>query len=190
MLIHENDPVKEVLRKVMQHIRAAASDSSHPFRFAILGTKGPEFPAVRYIVVRDFTAQMELVLFSDLRANKTNDITRDASVSLLMYHPDERVQVRIQGKARVHRQDEVSSKYWHEVPAESRKAYASRVAPGSPVNSPADAHQWPENIDDRYFAVISVQMTSLDILQLQGMSHLRARFTRNGPDWAGEWIAP
>ncbi len=190
MLINKNDSLTEVIRNVKHELNRGALDSKHPFRFVCLGTLGSEGPSMRYVVLREVTRQLELLIYTDKRSGKVTELAQNNSVSLLFYHPSKRVQLRVSGKAHLHQGDELASRHWDHVQGESLKAYGPVVPPGTPISDPADAYNWPEHIDATNFTLIRIVPNHIDVLQLNGFEHLRVGMERSGPDWEAHWLAP
>ena len=189
MLIEKEDALPLVLQKVKSQLVAAAANPAHAWRFASLATGVPGNLGLRYVVLRAVEGDLRLFFYTDIRTDKVMQISLNAEVAVLFYNPEQRVQLRINGEAKCHHENETSQKHWELVGARSAKAYASVEKPGDAIAQPEAAHDWLEPLDDRYFAVIEVIPFRLDLLQLAGLEHLRARFKKE-EDWQGQWVAP
>lgn len=190
MLINAANTLPEVFQLVFDEILLASKQPSHPFRFMSLATVRQQSPDVRYVVLRSVGDRHQLVFFSDYRTEKIAHISENPNVSVLLYHPQKMVQVRIKATAAIHRNSELALYYWNSVAQEARKAYNSSISPGTPLSQPEEAHSWPEVMGSDDFVVVEVVPSQLDVLQLNGLSHLRARFLREEDNWDMQWVAP
>ena len=188
-LIEKDETLPQLLQKLKSQLAAAIANPAHAWRFASLATGVPGSLGLRYVVLRAMENDLRLFFYTDIRTNKVMQIGLNAEVAVLFYDPEQRVQLRMNGEARCHHQNETSQKHWEHVEARSAKSYASIEKPGGAIAQPEAAHEWLEPIDDRYFAVIEVVPFRLDLLQLAGLEHLRACFKKE-EDWQGQWVAP
>lgn len=171
-------------------LKEATLDKKHPFRFAVLATTKRDAPGLRYMVLRKIDEADHLILFTDQRSEKVDEIRDDPNVSLLLYHPNARLQVRIEGVAVLHVQDESSRQYWPMVQGETWKAYGSTKAPGEHIEVPDEAYEWDEALAQEQFTVIRIDPKRMEVLQLNGLTHLRAGFEMQEGAWTGQWLVP
>ncbi|MEL6557067.1 MAG: pyridoxamine 5'-phosphate oxidase family protein [Bacteroidota bacterium] len=188
MLIDIQDSLRDVLQNVRKEIRRAAVDRKHPFRFVVLGTVQSSV-AMRYVVLRKVDEDFNLLIYTDHRSRKVKDVVQNPNVQLLFYHPQKRVQVIISCRVAIHHNDELAKKHWNHVQGEARKAYCSIDAPGERIDAPSDAYEWEAELSDKYFTVLSMKPNKIEVLQLNGLEHLRAIF-ENKSDWNGQWLVP
>jgi hypothetical protein len=52
------------------------------------------------------------------------------------------------------------------------------------------AYQWNEEMDNAFFTVIKVEPKSVEVLQLNGLEHIRASFLKREGDWQMGWLVP
>lgn len=166
------------------------ADRRHPFHTPVLGTVGRDGqPRLRTLVLRGFDAPTRtLRLHTDARAEKAADIAAEPRVSLLGYDPGQRVQIRLQGQASLHRDDAVADAGWAASRDFSRMCYAVTPAPGQPVQAPPPAPLDPE-IGRANFAVILLRFDRLEWLWLAAAGHQRALFRWDGGTPAS-WLVP
>jgi len=188
MLIEEGYNLEKVLSTVKHEIARAAKDKRHPFRYAVLGTPG-EALAMRYVVLRQVKENFDLVIYTDSRTRKVKQIERQPEVQVLLYHPSKKAQVIVTGKAQIHNQNETSKLHWQNVQGEGQKAYTSLRTPGVSIEDPSLAYEWNKNPGSENFAVIEVEPTTIEVLQLRGLEHLRAVFEKEH-GWNGAWLVP
>lgn len=191
MLINKWIDLKEVFSTVKHELYRGALDNKHPFRFVVLGTLSDVGPESRYVVLRMIDEQLNFFIYTDQRTEKVKSIELDPRVSLLFYSSQKRVQVRVNGTVVLHHKNDVAQKHWSRVHGLAQKAYHSCLAPGTVIDQPEDAFSWSDQLEKPdYFSVIQVKPLVLEVLQLDGLEHLRAKFTFNNGDWDGSWLAP
>ncbi len=132
---------------------------------------------------------LELFFFTDLRSSKISQLNSNPRVSLLLFDPVDKIQVIVEGSARVYHQSDLTRQFWNQIPDALRKPYSPIARPGTEIQLPEDAHEWPENITDEYFAVIKVSPEKFEVLEINGLAHYRAKFSI-GNGWQGMWLAP
>jgi pyridoxamine 5'-phosphate oxidase len=190
MLFNSKQILHEILETLIHELHRGALDPKHPFRYLNLGTCCKDFPEVRTVVLRKVDQDLNFYVFTDSRSEKVQAIQENSKVALHFYHPKKRVQIRIQAETEIHHQDELASESWKRVQGDAQKAYTSTLAPGRKIEYPEPAWQWPENMGDRFFAVLKFIPQSIEALQLDGLNHLRMRFSREEKDWKGAWLVP
>lgn len=191
MLIEKGYSKQEVFSALKHELHRGALDKRHPFRFVVLSTLGGDGVDSRYVVLRSIDEALHFFIFTDSRSEKIKELKANPHASLLFYHSQKRVQVRVQVNSVIHQQNETVKYRWESVQGEARKAYQSILSPGIPIEDPEDAFSWNENLADfSFFSVIELIPTSIELLQLNGLEHLRIRFTYFDGDWTGQWLAP
>ncbi|WP_158858774.1 pyridoxamine 5'-phosphate oxidase family protein [Lunatibacter salilacus] len=190
MLITKNNELSEVLKIVLDALKSAAKDTGHPFRFMSLATIHQQVPDIRYVVLRAMDAEGCLYFFTDYRTQKIGHIRANPDVALLFYDSEKGVQIRMQGTALVHRNNAVAEKFWMTVEGEAQKAYNPVLTPGTLISHPVEAYNWPENMGNSNFSVVQIVPSEFNVLQLDGMNHIRAKYVRNDDKWKMDWIAP
>jgi len=181
----------EVFSIVKHELNRGALDKKHPFRYVVFATQGDVTPDLRHVVLRKIDEDLSFFIYTDARTQKVKSIQADPNVSLLFYHPQKRAQIRISGQAYLHYQDALATDHWNRVQGEARKAYNSLIAPGLSIHQPEEAFFWNEDLtSNQHFMLVEVVPYSIEALQLNGLEHLRIRFTREEDSWTGSWIAP
>jgi general stress protein 26 len=190
MFITEKDTLYVIIEKVLYQLKRALSEKDHPFRTVILSTISKNHPESRYVVLRGVDEQFTLKVFTDYRSSKVGQIMNNNRAALLFYHPEFKVQVRLNGVIDIHYQDQVAEEAWKMVKGDSRKSYNSILPPGISIGNPEDAHRWEEDMDNSNFAVLIFRTETADVLQLFGHSHYRVLYHIENKSWKGQWIAP
>ncbi|WP_231624999.1 flavin-binding protein [Novosphingobium sp. AAP93] len=190
----------DVLADAARRLAAAARDRKQAMHTPVVGTADGD---LRMMVLRGASADLACLRFhTDLRSPKVALIGEGAPVSVLAYDPDARVQLRMRGVGRIEHAGFVVDAAWSRAAPSSRRCYLAETGPGGMLEAAGSAI--PEALSRRSptvdetlpgrsnFALLLVEVRSLDWLRLDHEGGTRARFTR--PDasspWSGEWIAP
>ncbi|MHA7131525.1 pyridoxamine 5'-phosphate oxidase family protein [Algoriphagus namhaensis] len=190
MLFNQENTTEEIWQMLRHELNRGALDPKHAFRYLNLGTFGQDYPEVRTVVLRKVDEELNFYIYTDQRSDKVQSLVTNPNACLHFYHPKKRVQVRVQAKCHIHHLDEVAGKFWNKIQGDAQKAYTSQLAPGSVIHDPREAWTWPEEKDERFFAVLLFRPISLEALQLDGLNHLRIHFSKADTDWVGEWLVP
>ncbi len=160
------------------------SHAGHPARQPVLATAGTAGPSLRMVVLRGWANDVAEIQ-SDRATGKVEDLSNDPRAALLVWVPDDGLQIRLTGRAELIHGDRTR---WENIPEGPRQVYGGTPPPGTPIERPED-HR-PEPDPDR-FTAIRIHVTGADILQIGEDRHSRARFSRgaNG-QWSGRWVAP
>ncbi|MEM6802348.1 MAG: pyridoxamine 5'-phosphate oxidase family protein [Bacteroidota bacterium] len=190
MLINFEDTLESVEEKVHAEIRRACVDKKHPFRFLCMASRTSSGVSQRYIVLRGIDGKGQLLFYTDARSKKVAELTTCSEVSLLLYHPNKKLQVKVEGNAFIQRHTETSQKHWIRIQGIGRRAYSPLLAPGTAIENPIEAHHWPEEMTAEHFCLIQIEIQEMEVLQLNRLEHLRASFKKRGKLWERSWIAP
>jgi len=192
MLITPQSTLSDAFKILTEQLRLGAENYDHPFHQMILGTYHSDEVSMRYVILRDFDKKnMTLTFFTDYRSDKVPAIENNSNASLIFYHDQQKLQVRIKSMVNLHHQDEVSKQYWPSVKGSARKSYNSVKKPGMPIDNPSRAFKWRGEMDDQYFCVVRCSVYQMEMLQLNKSDHLRILFKKgtNG-EWDKTWIIP
>lgn len=180
------------LAMALDALARGATDRRSPFQTPTLATIGADgAPALRSVVLRGFAAATRsLSIHTDCRSPKYAEIIADPRAALHGYDAGARMQLRLAGRATLHRDDAIADAAWAASRETTRMTYATAWAPGTalpaPPAAPEDALGGREN-----FAALVLRFDRLDWLLLDPAGHARARF-----DWgddgvlAASWVAP
>lgn len=188
-MIRNGLSLEQVYNVAISELRRATVDRKHSFRTVVLSTFDGSRVDARTVVFRVLGQADEVIIYTDSRSAKCHALRQYPDASLLWYHPGKRCQIKAQVRVQIHHQDQVAQHYWQKVQGEGQKSYLSVLAPGSQIQSPDDAWQWDEP-HHQHFAVLSCHIENLEILQLDGIIHLRAFFEKFSEKIIGKWITP
>ena len=178
------------LQSFLTSIWAEIGDFTHPRNgypgLATLATQGTNGPEMRQLVLRSADkASARVLLHSDNETAKCREIEKNSAVSLLLWRPETRLQIRLKGRAEVLGSYAAES-VWTELPFASRGNYGVTPCPGTPIE---DAYDYQRIADVKRLGVIAVQIREIDAVQLTEPHHIRAKFA-TGDHWSGQWLAP
>ena len=145
-----------------------------------------------------YVAARTIDCHTDVRSSKVNELeSRGGAVCWLFYHPSTKIQLRLQGSARVVN-DKQADAEWETVSLLSRSAYLSVETPGKAVSNPL-----PPSTEDRFveqaesergrenFRLIRTQVETVDWLYLRQGGHVRASLEYGGKGSVQEsWLVP
>jgi len=176
----------------------AATDRDSPFRHAQLATKGQHgWPNLRTVILRHADTRRRQVGFhTDRRTAKVAEMDAETPVALVACDRGRGLQLRLWGQAEIHADDARAEAEWTALYPPLRVPYRGRMAPGWPIDDPAEAdpgenQRSPSDEDAGFenFAFVAVRVIRLEYLHLRPTGHRRARFEWNG-GWEGHWLAP
>ena len=183
--------LEEACAAAFAALARGVTDRRHPFHTPTLATIGPDGgPRARTLVLRAFDAERRtLRLHADARSGKVAELLAEPRCALHGYDPTAGTQLRLEGRATVHGEDEVSAAAWAGSREMSRMCYAVQPGPGTPVEAPPaaprDAAAGEEN-----FRAILLRFEVLEWLDLDAKGHRRARFDWHGGDMDATWLVP
>lgn len=187
MLFDLKNDLDSVLQSIRQELSRATVDRKHPFRLFVFTTvAGPV--ASRYVVLREVDRQFNFFIYTDSRSRKVKDIQNDKTVQCVFFHPRKRVQVVLKGDAYLIKDNDLIQSHWEKVKGDGAKAYTSVQPPGAVIENPTDAYEWHSS-SNKYFSLIKIVPSEVEVLQLSGYQHIRAFFTKSDA-WEGQWLVP
>jgi len=189
-----------VLADAATRLGEALKSARHPMHAPVIGTADGD---LRIMVLREATPDLSCLRFNtDWRSPKARLIANGGPVSVLAYDPTARVQLRMQGQGRIERTGPIADAAWSAAQLSSKRCYLATSGPGAVLDGPGAA--LPEHMLNRSptadeaergrqnFAVLLVEVQTLDWLQLTHHGGVRARFVRASAaeDWQASWVAP
>lgn len=163
-------------------------DNFHTGALATIGLNGA--PEIRTVVLRKILPEAKILLCHvDVRSPKIAEIEKDRRVSWLFYHVEEKLQLRIRGRATIQTNGELADLQWQTTGLFSRRCYCG-ARPGRLKNAPSSG--LPEFLIDREptfkeseelgrknFAVLSSAIDEIDVYELHVSGHRRSLFKWN-----------
>ena len=198
----ENDGLYGILDQAQRMLRRGVTHSHDPFHYPVLGTMGDNCCSMRTVILRQFSLpDRVLVCHTDSRASKVKEIEDCNNVTWLFYHPKKQIQLRISGKASLHRDDQFADDQWAGSKITSRLNYCATQSPGTSVDSPMSGlpdfllNKVPTVLNTgkgrKYFMAIAGKILSIDWLELRIVGNRRALFTWDDEDCLSvTWLIP
>lgn len=195
------DTLDDVRADIARRLVRAAKDRKCPMHTPVVGTPDAD---LRVMVLRAFEpATWRLRFHTDARSPKASLIGEGASVGVLAYDKEEKVQLRLRGHGRILTRGGEVDAAWEASDNFARRCYLGEgpgtvtAEPSSGLPSefegvePDDAQLVPAR---QNFAILTVELRELDWFYLAHTGHVRAQFVREGKagdeDWIGAWATP
>ncbi len=191
------DQLDDVRQDLTNRLIRAAKDRRSPMHTPAVVTSDVD---ARVMVLREFDcAAWTLRFHTDTRAPKVGPIEADPRMAVLFYDKGAKVQIRVRGRGRILREEEVTQQAWANGSNFARRCYLGD-GPGKLADSPTSGlpaelegvEPSDEQLEPAWdnFSVLLVEVRELDWLYLAHTGHVRAQFARDGDDWAGRWVSP
>lgn len=190
--------LEQIYLRIWDCLAAAARESDHAFNAMQASTVGLDgAPNVRTVALRRISEPENLIGFhTDLRSPKVAELDREPRIALAGVDSDRKLQIRVFGEARIVRDGSARVDAWKASCDHGLIQYRTLLAPGTPIAQPGDAFGEKNDVPGpdeglAHFCVVEVRPGSIDWLDLSEADNpKRARFIRNGDEWARRWIAP
>ena len=182
---------KTILEDIWGELVRGKVDRKHAFRYVILTTVGTDnWPNARTVVLRDVNMQKScLIIFTDKRSPKVEEIQANNKVSLLFYNDKRKMQLRISATATLNSENLVAKKYFELIKQTDLKDYRTKAAPGKILQK-----NQPEYLDKEmalnHFTVVQLSISRIDFLQLSKDGHQRILFTKSNDEWQSTNLVP
>ena len=174
--------------ELKKELQKGVTDAEHPFRYCTMATVGLDRMArLRTVRVRSVSDDMAISIYTDKRSKKIIHIKENKLVSMLFYHPDKLLQLKVEGMAVINKDQKLLKKLWKDIDTPSKKDYTTAMAPGSVVERPEQVEYLKE---EDYFCLLEVHPFKIEYLKLRRPGHLRIRFSRQEDDWRSEFLVP
>ncbi len=191
----------EILKNIWKHLDLATLERHHPFHTPVFGTVCDNAPNLRVVVLRRFWRKTPRLAFhTHLGSPKISEIRANPNVSFAFYHPKEKLQLRVKGRATIHTNDDLAEEQWQATELFSRRCYVGE-APTQESRKPTSG--LPGNLIDREptreesetgkanFAVVAANIESIDCLELAVKGHRRSLFIwREDNQIEMKWLTP
>lgn len=186
-LIEKRHDLEEIKKIVFSELKKNTIKKSSAMRNVILAT-GSDAPDLRYVVLREFLQnERRLYIYTDIRSNKIQQIKENKEVVVLAYHSTKKCQVKIKGFCHIHHQDELANKEWANLNG-GKDSYNTQDAPGTNKKSIEAAQQMKQNYDDENFCVLTINIETMEVLQLDPAGHIRCFFDFTQDE--AYWLVP
>jgi pyridoxine/pyridoxamine 5'-phosphate oxidase len=188
MLIKETDSLDEAFRTIKHELNRGTLDRRHPFRFVVFSTASGNKPFSRYVVLRKISENLNMLIYTDTRSGKIDQIKENEHANLLFWNPGKRIQVRVEGMPWIVDDRKMYDQTWDAMSDESKRAYLNKLAPGAEIDSPEQGWESIHDTQD-HFSIIEFKPSQIEFLQLNADRLLRASY-RKDTKWIGKWLVP
>jgi pyridoxamine 5'-phosphate oxidase len=196
------DDLDAALAHTWQLLVRGAADRRSPLHTPVVATCDARgAPDARVMVLREARqSDAQLRFHTDSRSDKAQRIGSGAPVSVLAYHPNEHIQLRLAGTGRIDTSSDARMQAWDRTSLYGKRCYLGAVGPGGSSDMPTSGLPTElEGIEPPLertlpglanFALLWVDIQSIEWLFLAHVGHRRARFERDASSWAGRWLIP
>jgi pyridoxamine 5'-phosphate oxidase len=184
--------IDETLDSAKLILSEAVSNTQTLFHTPVVSTIYENKIVSRVMVLREFNFDKKILRFhTDNRAAKIDNLTKNPSSTVIGYDADLKIQIKMQGHAKVHIDDEVAKIAWNESTPRSKKCYSVKGGSSKKIENPGDYDITNFEVEDGYqnFAVIIFNFLSLEFLYLKSSGHRRALHDWYD-DYSSTWLVP
>ena len=184
--------IGETLESAKLILSEAVSNTQTLFHTPVVSTMYENKIVSRVMVLREFNFDKKILRFhTDNRAAKIDNLTKNPSSTVIGYDADLKIQIKMQGEAKVHIDDEVAKIAWNESTPRSKKCYSVKGGSSKKIENPGDYDITNFEVEDGYqnFAVIIFNFLSLEFLYLKSSGHRRALHDWYD-DYSSTWLVP
>lgn len=164
--------------RIWSELSRAVSVAEAPWRTPVVSNVADAGRAVdaRVMVLRGASRELAaLKCFTDSRSPKMHAAKTHPRLAWTFFDPVGKLQLRAATRVRIHAGDAVAAAAWQHVPEGSRRNYATRLAPGTPVDGPAEDNGFVDAAA-AHFAVWVASVDAFDWLWMADDGHRRAVF--------------
>ena len=197
------DDLAGTLERSWRLLETAVADPASPARTPVLISVDADGLAQgRTVVLRDFNRQQrQLKVYTDVRSAKVAQLRAQPNCTLVGYQPDPMIQLRLNTRAVIHHDNELTRDAWIVMPGPNRCNYLTDPDPGSLSVEPTDGRpvitaesvptQKENEIAYSHFSVIVFTVNELEWLYLPRRGHRRAQFIWDDADsLQSHWLIP
>lgn len=189
------DDLDLTLKHAWASLVRGVRDRRSPFHTPTIATIAADGrPRMRTVVLRQADPAQRLLRFhTDLRSGKIAEIGRDPRVAFHGYDRGDKFQIRVEGIASIHSDDEIADRAWEGSRLMSRACYGTQPGPGDPLENesafsiPSEASEI--NAGRMNFSVVLIRVETIETLYLDHAGHRRAIF-RLGETVVSQWLTP
>lgn len=176
----------EIEAALWRELLRAPRDKHHEWRNPVLATRDGSGADARTVVLREVDeASRTLRVFTDSRSAKVTQLRANPQGTLVMWSSRRSWQLRLRVALQVETDGLALASRWARLKlSPAAQDYLSPLAPGSVLDGSAAAA--PVAHDRGHFAMISLEVQTVDWLELHAEGHRRASFD----DAGARWLAP
>jgi len=188
-----------ILDEIWSLLQRGVADRNEDFRLPVVIVNSTESAEGRVVVLRGAFKDKNILRFhTDFRSSKIKSLKENKKIYFVFYNKKRKIQVRAEGVAIVHKDNEITKEAWTKTQMMSRKCYLSPQAPGDFINDSASnlskdmGNEIPtyeqSEIGYKNFCVIESKIKSFEWLYLASQGHRRAKFILD--ENKSTWLVP
>ena len=188
-----------ILDEIWSLLQRGVVDRNEDFRLPVVIVGSTDSAEGRVVVLRGAFKDKNILRFhTDFRSSKIKSLKENKKIYFVFYNKKRKIQVRAEGIAIVHKDNEITKEAWTKTQMMSRKCYLSPQAPGDFINDSASdlskdmGNEIPtyeqSEIGYKNFCVIESKIKSFEWLYLASQGHRRAKFMLD--ENKSTWLVP
>jgi 3-hydroxyisobutyrate dehydrogenase len=188
-----------ILDEIWSLLQRGVADRNEDFRLPVVIVSATDSAEGRIVVLRGAFKDKNILRFhTDFRSSKIKSLKENKKIYFVFYNKKRKIQVRAEGVAIVHKDNEITKEAWTKTQMMSRKCYLSPQAPGDFINESASdlskdmGNEIPtfeqSEIGYKNFCVIESKIKSFEWLYLASQGHRRAKFMLD--ENKSTWLVP
>jgi len=188
-----------ILDEIWSLLQRGVVDRNEDFRLPVVIVSSNDSAEGRVVVLRGAFKDKNILRFhTDFRSSKIKSLKENKKIYFVFYNKKRKIQVRAEGIATVHKDNELTKEAWTKTQMMSRKCYLSPQAPGDFINDSASdlskdmGSEIPtyeqSEMGYKNFCVIESKIKSFEWLYLASQGHRRAKFMLD--ENKSTWLVP
>ena len=188
-----------ILDEIWSFLQRGVVDRNEDFRLPVVIVSATDSAEGRIVVLRGAFKDKNILRFhTDFRSSKIKSLRANKKIYFVFYNKKRKIQVRAEGVAIVHKDNEITKEAWTKTQMMSRKCYLSPQAPGDFINDSASdlskdmGNEIPtyeqSEMGYKNFCVIESKIKSFEWLYLASQGHRRAKFMLD--ENKSTWLVP
>jgi 3-hydroxyisobutyrate dehydrogenase len=188
-----------ILDEIWSLLQRGVADRNEDFRLPVVIVSATDSAEGRIVVLRGAFKDKNILRFhTDFRSSKIKSLKENKKIYFVFYNKKRKIQVRAEGVAIVHKDNEITKEAWTKTQMMSRKCYLSPQAPGDFINDSASdlskdmGNEIPtyeqSEMGYKNFCVIESKIKSFEWLYLASQGHRRAKFMLD--ENKSTWLVP
>ena len=188
-----------ILDEIWSLLQRGVADRNEDFRLPVVIVSATDSAEGRIVVLRGAFKEKNILRFhTDFRSSKIKSLKENKKIYFVFYNKKRKIQVRAEGIAIVHKDNEITKEAWTKTQMMSRKCYLSPQAPGDFINDSASdlskdmGNEIPtfeqSEMGYKNFCVIESKIKSFEWLYLASQGHRRAKFMLD--ENKSTWLVP
>ena len=174
--------------ELSNELHNGVNEKGHPFRYITLATIGANSIArLCTVVLREVSKNLSLTIYTDSRSKKIGNLKLNDRISVLMYHPDKLLQLKIEGVAKIVDDTKRLDSRWKNIQSNSKRDYITSDSPSSEISNPNEVEYLE---DEHFFAMIDINPKKIEYLKLKRTNHIRVAFEKESSGWKSTFLIP